>query len=97
MVYRKSPVYYYWWIFVLLYLSCLLIIGALKDPVYPVTVQLHYESYYKEDVIKAWLVIRQEETKPVTLTRLAFADDRLGTRNDRYRSPFFFLTLNKKS
>ena len=45
----------------------------LKDPVYPVTVALHYEAYYQEDVLKAWTVITQNERGPVKLTRFASA------------------------
>lgn len=106
---------------------------TLKDPVYPVTVQLHFEAYYKEDIIKAWSVIRQEEKAPVILTKFASCmlyfdaphywltqfhgnwasemkmeeseltdgikviDSKLGTRADMFRSPFFFLSLNKES
>jgi alpha-galactosidase len=43
----------------------------LKDPVYPVQVILHYETYYNEDVIKAWTEIVHAEKKPVTLTHYA--------------------------
>ncbi|MGH2643057.1 MAG: glycoside hydrolase family 36 N-terminal domain-containing protein, partial [Chitinophagaceae bacterium] len=103
----------------------------LKDPEYPVQVELHYEAYYQEDVIKAWTVIRQEEKQPVTLTKFASCmlyfdaphywltqfhgdwasemkmeeseltdgiktiDSKLGTRADMYRTPAFFLSLNK--
>ncbi|WP_106526541.1 alpha-galactosidase [Chitinophaga niastensis] len=41
---------------------------TLKDPVYPVTVILHFEAYYKEDVIKAWTEIKHTEKQPVLLT-----------------------------
>jgi alpha-galactosidase len=44
---------------------------VLRDPKYPVTVELHYESYYQEDIIKAWTVIRQQEKQPVKLTKFA--------------------------
>ncbi|MFB6455999.1 alpha-galactosidase [Chitinophaga sp. Hz27] len=40
----------------------------LKDPVYPVNVTLHFESYYKEDIIKAWSEIKHTEKQPVRLT-----------------------------
>ncbi len=41
---------------------------VLKDPVYPVNVILHFESYYKEDVIKAWSEIKHSEKQAVRLT-----------------------------
>jgi alpha-galactosidase len=44
---------------------------VLKDTVYPVEVDLHYTSYYKEDVIKSWTDIRHNEKKPVELTEYA--------------------------
>lgn len=105
----------------------------LKDPQYPVEVELHYEAYYREDVIKAWTVIRQNEKQPVTLTNFASAmlhfnaphywltqfhgdwasemkmeeseltngiktiDTKLGTRADMYRTPVFFLSMDKGS
>ncbi|WP_143308687.1 alpha-galactosidase [Chitinophaga vietnamensis] len=40
----------------------------LKDPVYPVNVVLHFESFYKEDVIKAWTEIKHNEKQPLLLT-----------------------------
>lgn len=46
---------------------------TLKDPEYPVTVELHYEAYYKEDVLKAWTVITQNEKKAVKVSRYASA------------------------
>jgi alpha-galactosidase len=105
----------------------------LKDPQYPVEVELHYEAYYQEDVIKAWTVIRQNEKQPVTLTNFATTmlhfnaphywltqfhgdwasemkmeeseltsgiktiDTKLGTRADMYRTPVFFLSMDKES
>ncbi|RAJ85490.1 alpha-galactosidase [Chitinophaga dinghuensis] len=41
---------------------------VLKDPVYPVNVILHFESYYNEDVIKAWSEIKHSEKQAVRLT-----------------------------
>lgn len=46
---------------------------TLRDPQYPVTVELHFEAYYQEDVLKTWTVITQDEKKSVTLTRYASA------------------------
>jgi alpha-galactosidase len=43
----------------------------MKDPVYPVKVILHYETYYNEDVMKAWTEVVHAEKKPVTLTHYA--------------------------
>ena len=105
----------------------------LKDPVYPVEVTLHIAAYYKEDIIKEWTEIRNNEDKPVTLTDFASAmlhfdankyvltqfhgnwakemqlqqseltsgikiiDSKLGTRENIFQSPLFFLSLNKAS
>jgi alpha-galactosidase len=44
---------------------------VLKDPVYPVEVTIHYESYFTEDVIKCWTEIVHREKKQVTLTQYA--------------------------
>jgi alpha-galactosidase len=44
---------------------------VLKDPVYPFEVELHYTSYFEEDVIKSWTEIRHNEKKPVELTEYA--------------------------
>ncbi|CAL1521092.1 alpha-galactosidase [Chitinophaga sp. MM2321] len=41
---------------------------SLKDPVYPVSVILHFEAYFNEDVIKAWTEIKHQEKQPVHLT-----------------------------
>ena len=43
----------------------------LKDEVYPVEAKLHYISYAKENVIKAWTELRHTEKRPVTLSRYA--------------------------
>lgn len=44
---------------------------TLKDNKYPVTIILHFESYYKEDVLKEWTEISQSEKKEVMLTNFA--------------------------
>ncbi len=44
---------------------------TLKDPAYPVEVVLYYTSYFNEDVIKSWTVIKHQEKKPVLLTHYA--------------------------
>lgn len=46
---------------------------TLKDPVYPVNVILHFETYFKEDVIKAWTEVKHNEKHPVQLTSYASA------------------------
>jgi alpha-galactosidase len=43
----------------------------LKDPKYPFEVQLHFLSYYNEDIIKAWTEITHKESKAVTLSHFA--------------------------
>ena len=43
----------------------------LKDPQYPVQVVLHFTSYYKEDIIKAWTEIRHQEKKPIIISHIA--------------------------
>jgi alpha-galactosidase len=45
----------------------------LRDPKYPVDVQLHFAAYAKEDVIKTWTEVVHREKKPVTLTNYASA------------------------
>jgi alpha-galactosidase len=45
----------------------------LKDPVYPVEVDLHITSYFKEDIIKTWTEIHNNEKSAVTLTDFASA------------------------
>ncbi|HWI93059.1 MAG TPA: alpha-galactosidase [Flavisolibacter sp.] len=44
---------------------------VLKDPVYPIEVNLHYTAYYNEDVIEAWTDIRHREKKAVQITEYA--------------------------
>jgi alpha-galactosidase len=43
----------------------------LVDPVYPVTVKIHFDSYTNEDVIKTWTEIRHREKRPVLMTHYA--------------------------
>ena len=44
---------------------------VLKDPVYPVEVTLYYNSYFQEDIIKSWSIIKHHEKKPLLLTHYA--------------------------
>ena len=43
----------------------------LKDKVYPIEVTLHFASYAKENVIKAWTEIRHKEKSPIILQNYA--------------------------
>ena len=43
----------------------------MKDPVYPITVDLCYKVYPDEDMIETWTEIQNGEAKPVTLTQFA--------------------------
>jgi len=54
----------------------------LKDPVYPVSVTLHYTSYFSEDVIEEWTEITHHEKKAVELT--AYASSLLHFDADSY-------------
>lgn len=45
----------------------------LKDKLYPVEVTLHYESYYKENIIKTWATISNNGKSAVALWRYASA------------------------
>jgi alpha-galactosidase len=47
---------------------------VLKDPVYDFQVTLYYKSYYKEDVVEQWSVIRHQEKKNVLLQKYASAN-----------------------
>lgn len=47
------------------------VIIKLKDPQYPVFVNLHYKIFYKEDVIESWTEIEHQEKKAVTLYNYA--------------------------
>lgn len=44
---------------------------TMKDEVYSVEVKLHYISFNKENIIKAWSEIRHQEKKPVKMFRYA--------------------------
>ncbi len=46
----------------------------LKDPVYDLEVTLYYKSYYKEDVIEQWSMIRHREKGNVILHKFASAN-----------------------
>ncbi len=43
----------------------------LKDPKYPVEVNLHFKAYMNEDIIKTWTEIQHNESKPVVLSNFA--------------------------
>lgn len=43
----------------------------LEDKVYPVNLTLHYTTYSRENVIKAWTEISHREKKPVTISQYA--------------------------
>jgi alpha-galactosidase len=47
---------------------------TLKDPVYDFTVQMNYKTYYKENVIEQWCVIRNNEKGDVILDKCASAN-----------------------
>lgn len=47
---------------------------ALKDPVYPFEVTLHYKAYHNENVIEQWSVIRHKEKANVLLQKFASAN-----------------------
>jgi alpha-galactosidase len=47
---------------------------VLKDPVYDFEVTLYYKSYYKEDVIEQWSMIRHHEKGNVILQKFASAN-----------------------
>ncbi|RZK79198.1 MAG: alpha-galactosidase [Pedobacter sp.] len=47
---------------------------VLKDPVYDFQVILNYKSYFKDDVIEQWSVIKHKEKKNVTLQKYASAN-----------------------
>lgn len=46
----------------------------LKDPVYDFEVTLNYKSYFKEDIIEQWSVIRHKEKGKVILQKFASAN-----------------------
>ena len=43
----------------------------MKDPVYPISVDVFYKAYQDEDMIETWTEIKNGENKPVTLTQFA--------------------------
>jgi alpha-galactosidase len=51
-----------------------LLIILLKDPAYPFEVTLYYKSYYSNDVIEQWSVIRHKEKGSVVLSKFASAN-----------------------
>ena len=44
---------------------------SMKDPVYPITVDLNYRAYHDVDMIETWTAITNNEKGPVTLTTFA--------------------------
>jgi alpha-galactosidase len=46
----------------------------LKDPVYPFEVTLYYRTYFKENVVEQWSVIKHTEAKAVVLKKYASAN-----------------------
>ncbi len=47
---------------------------TLKDPVYAITVVLHYKSFSNEDIIEQWATIQNKEKKEVTVEKFASAN-----------------------
>lgn len=47
---------------------------VLKDPVYAIEVRLFYKTYFKENVIEQWSVIKHQEAKNITLQKYASAN-----------------------
>ncbi|MFN8255864.1 MAG: alpha-galactosidase [Bacteroidales bacterium] len=45
----------------------------LKDPQYPLFVELHFKAYYNSDVVEQWANISHQEKKPLTLYNYASA------------------------
>lgn len=54
----------------------------LKDDIYPVTVDLHFVSYAKENIIKSFTEISHQEKKPVTLYN--YASSLLHMNSEKY-------------
>ena len=54
----------------------------LKDDIYPVTVDLHFISYTKENIIKSFTEISHQEKKPVTLYN--YASSLLHLNSEKY-------------
>ncbi len=46
---------------------------SLKDPIYPITVDLNYRAYHDVDMIEVWTTISNQEKSVVTLTTFASA------------------------
>ena len=46
---------------------------SLKDPAYPTEVTLYYKTYFKENVVEQWSVIKNGEKKPLKLAKQNFA------------------------
>ncbi|WP_423148157.1 alpha-galactosidase [Rubrolithibacter danxiaensis] len=46
----------------------------LKDPVYPFEVTLFYKTYFNEDVVEQWSVIKHKEKNNITLNKFASAN-----------------------
>lgn len=46
----------------------------LRDPVYPFEVELFYKTYFNENVVEQWTVIKNDEKKPVILKKYASAN-----------------------
>ncbi len=44
---------------------------TMKDPKYPISVELCYKAFFEEDMIETWTEIYNGEAKPVTLTQFA--------------------------
>ena len=47
---------------------------SLKDPVYPTEITLYYKTYFKENVVEQWSVIKNGEKKPLKLEKYASAN-----------------------
>ena len=44
---------------------------SMKDPVYPITVDLNYRAYHDVDMIETWTTVTNQEKSTVTLTTFA--------------------------
>lgn len=62
--------------------NCIETIIQLKDPQYPVNVNLHYRTFYKENVVESWTEIQHQEKKPVMLYN--YASSALHLDADKY-------------
>ena len=54
---------------------------VLKDPIYDFTVTLYYKTFYKEDVVEQWSVIKHKEKGNVLLQKYASANLHLKAGN----------------